>query len=90
MAIRVGALALYPTFPEYINFCYGFMSSDLPWANDFFASFLSKESDVIPQPFEMYYISLSLGSTYILALLTIIVLWSVLAIINFICADNNP
>lgn len=41
MAIRIGALALYPTYPEYINFCYGFMTTDLPWFNDFFGSVLS-------------------------------------------------
>ena len=89
MAIRAGALALYPSYPEYINFCYGFMSSDFPWANSIFAQLLSDESDVIPEPFEMYYVSLSLSSTYFFALIVIIIVWSLISLTSIVCQNKN-
>ena len=30
-SLKCGALALYPTYAEYVNYCYGFMTADLPW-----------------------------------------------------------
>lgn len=47
-ALRCGALALYPTYAEYVNFCYGFMTADLPWLNSYFGSKLANANDVIP------------------------------------------
>lgn len=41
MAFKCGSLAIYPAFPEYINYCYGYALVDLPWLNDYFASKLS-------------------------------------------------
>lgn len=32
-ALKAGALILYPTYIEYINYCTGFMTADLPWLN---------------------------------------------------------
>ena len=33
LALKCPALILYPMSAEYINFCYGFMTADLPWIN---------------------------------------------------------
>ena len=33
LALKTGALILYPTYGEYVDFCSGFMTADLPWAN---------------------------------------------------------
>lgn len=32
-ANKVPALIIHPTFVEFVSFCYGFMTADLPWAN---------------------------------------------------------
>lgn len=34
-ALKVVSIVLYPTFAEYINYCYGFMTADMPWLNAF-------------------------------------------------------
>jgi hypothetical protein len=35
-SIKCAALALYPTYAEYVSYCYGFMTADLPWLNTTF------------------------------------------------------
>jgi hypothetical protein len=32
-AIKCAALMLYPTYAEYVSYCYGFMMIDFPWVN---------------------------------------------------------
>jgi hypothetical protein len=48
LAFKVGALLLYPTYIEYINYCTGFMYADFPWLNKFFGSNLSDGRDYSP------------------------------------------
>ena len=33
LAFKVGALLLFPTYLEYVQYCLGFMTADFPWAN---------------------------------------------------------
>jgi hypothetical protein len=40
-AIKTCSLVLFPVFSEYINYCYGFMTADLPWANSFYTNYLA-------------------------------------------------
>ena len=47
------------------------MTADFPWLNDTFASALSNPSDLSPSPYSLYYVSLSIASTYLLACILI-------------------
>lgn len=85
LALKCGALALYPTYFEYIDYCYGFMIADFPWLNGTFSSLIANSSDVIPAPYTIYYVSLSLASTYLLAsggVAFITVIFSLLSSLN--------
>ena len=33
LAMKCGALILFPTYLEYYDYCSGFMIADIPWAN---------------------------------------------------------
>lgn len=83
-AMRCGALALYPSYAEYINYCYGFMTSDLPWLNSQFGEKMANDSDVLPNPYTMYYTNLSMISTYFLALIIIATVWFFVALFSYI------
>lgn len=89
-AIKCGALALYPTYTEYINFCYGFMLADLPWFNSFFGNTLANVSDNVPSPYLMYFVNLSLVSTYLLAFSAIVIIWFVFALISYLSESIKP
>ena len=88
MAFKAGSLAIYPTFPEYINYCYGFAIADLPWLNQIFGSSLSNLSEYTPNPYLMQYQTLNLSSTYLLGLLVYGTLAIVLLIIRK-CWNNK-
>jgi hypothetical protein len=45
------------------------MVLDFPWLNNFFASYLSVPTDITPPTYIMYYTSMSMASTYLLALI---------------------
>jgi hypothetical protein len=72
LSLKVGALILYPTYLEYINFCYGFMFADFPWLNSYFGSNLGDPRDKLPEPYSFFYINMNFGSTYLLAFFVII------------------
>ena len=82
MAFKCGSLAIYPTFPQYINYCSGFALADLPWLNNIFGSALSNLSEYTPNPYLMQYQTLNLPSTYLLALITYGILAIVLLVIR--------
>lgn len=85
LALKCGALALYPTYFEFIDYCYGFMTLDLPWLNDFFASIISEPSDITPEPYLVYYTNLSLASTFLLATVSLGVLSCILLFFLLVC-----
>ena len=47
-AVKCGALALYPTYGEYVSFCYGFMMAEVPWFNSFVGERLGQPNDFSP------------------------------------------
>jgi hypothetical protein len=47
------------------------MVLDFPWLNDFFANYMSVLTDVTPSTYFMYYSSMSIASTYLLALIIV-------------------
>ena len=82
--LKTPVLMVYPSYAELINFCSGFMVADFPWLNDYFGANLSEPTDKTPLPYLLFYTSLSIGSTYILALLVIIFIVVVLFIIAYL------
>ena len=63
------------------------MTADFPWLNDTFASALSNPSDLSPSPYSLYYVSLSIASTYLLACIVTAFLAIFLTIIGSIWTD---
>ena len=77
LAMKCGALALFPTYSEYVNYCWGFMLADFPWMNSTIGEILAEPTDSIPSPFAVFFTNLNLGSTYSLAMLVVVVLIAV-------------
>ena len=73
--MKCAALILYPTYSEFINFCYGFMSADFPWLNAYIAQYLVDISDDTPNPYLLFYLNMNIASTYLIALIVIGFLW---------------
>lgn len=88
-AIKCGGLALYPTYGEFVNYCYGFMMADLPWLNGIFGEAFGKDDDIIPGPHAMYYTSLSITSTYFLAIIVIALIWFFAAVFGYLRKNNT-
>lgn len=76
-------LAVYPAYGEMISYCAGFMAPDLPWFNLYFGESLSDPTDATPFPFLLFYISLSLSSTYLLATVAIVFIAFVLGALAY-------
>jgi len=84
LAIKFGALALFPSFAEYINYCSGFMTADFPWLNSLFGEKLGNSMEIIPNPYAMYFTNLSVVSTYLLAIIAILGIWITLLLLSFL------
>ena len=74
LAFKVGALLLYPTFMEYIQFCSGFMYADFPFLNSVFGGSLGDPRDLTPAPYAFFYTNMNLGSMYFLAVIVILLM----------------
>lgn len=66
-AYKIGALLLYPTYIEYMQFCYGFMAADFPWANKPLGEALGNFRDISPQAYKVFYTNMNLGSMHFIA-----------------------
>lgn len=85
LAIKCGGLVLYPTYAEYINYCYGFMAADFPWLNPLMGTNYGSSAEIIPSPYTLYYVNLSLISTYFLAIIIITLIWFTTSAIKYVC-----
>lgn len=54
-ALKSISISLYPTYGEYINFSYGFMTADFPWFNSWFGYALSDAADYTPNGYLLFY-----------------------------------
>jgi hypothetical protein len=79
--MKCAGLAVYPAYAELVNYCEGFMLGDLPWLNSYFASQLAVPTETIPSSYRLFYISLSLASTYLLPIGLFVFVGTVLLII---------
>ena len=57
------------------------MIADMPWFDSFFGNTLSDFRDASPQPFRLFYVSMSIASTYLLPLLTMASLFVIFGLI---------
>ena len=85
LSLKGGALILYPTYKEYAEFCWGFMTADLPWANSFFGGVFGQDGDLTPFPFKVFFTNLNIGSTYFLALTVICLLVAISFLVGRLC-----
>lgn len=81
-AFKVGALLLFPTYFEYINYCSGFMYADFPWLNRFFGEKLSDSRDTTPDPYSLFYDNMNLASMYLLPLSIFILLFIITVLVG--------
>ena len=49
------------------------MTADIPWANESIGNLVSKGSDVQPEPYSLFYVSMNIGSTYLISLIIIMI-----------------
>lgn len=54
------------------------MLSDFPWLNSYFGNLFSYAYDTSAKPYAMFYTNMNIGSTYLLAICTAIVIGFVL------------
>ena len=87
--MKTPALMIYPSYAELISYCSGFMISDMPWLNRFFGSSLSLATDSTPFPYLLFYTSLSLASTYLLALVVICTIVLSLVATAYLCESTR-
>ena len=77
------------TYMEYMDYCFGFLTADLPWLNTF-TSFLSSSSDLSPNSYLLFYSNMTLASTFLSAFGLISLLAIILLAIGYICPQNRP
>lgn len=89
LLLKTPVLMLYPTYVELIDYCSGFTIADMPWFNNMLAGMFSDPRDSTPQPYLLFYTSLSVASTYLLPIVFIICCYIVLGIIAGIKKDTG-
>jgi hypothetical protein len=82
LLLKTPILMIYPTYAEFIDYCQGFMIADMPWIKNFFAELLSDPRDITPQPYLLFYTSLSIASTFLLPIIFMILIYTVLKVIS--------
>ena len=87
LLLKVPAMVIYPTFGDYINYCYGFTLLDFPWVNEVLSKILSNQGDTAPAGYLMFYLNLSLASTYLVAVG--IFLFLIILVSLFSCDREN-
>jgi hypothetical protein len=89
LLLKTPILMIYPTYAEFIDYCQGFMIADMPWINNFFAELLSDPRDITPQPYLLFYTSLSIASTFLLPIIFMILIYTVLKVISIANKEHN-
>lgn len=89
LLLKTPVLALYPTYAELIDYCAGFMFADLPWLNGYLADRFSDPLDSSPEPYRLFYTSLSLSSTYLLALTVLCLAAVVLGLVYYLSESSR-
>lgn len=73
-AMKAVAIGLYPMFGEYVDWGFGFMTADWPWAAGRIGTLLGDSSDVTAPGYLLFFTNMSLFSTFALPLLILLIL----------------
>lgn len=65
------------------------MTADFPWINQYLGNLYGKLGDLSPDPLRMYYVNLSLISTYFLAIIVIMVIWLLLSLLGYLIPQHT-
>lgn len=65
--LRCGGVIFSLAYMEYIDYCYGFLSPDLPWLNIVTAS-MAASADLSPNSYLLFYENMTIASSYFTAL----------------------
>ena len=74
LAMKCGALILFPTYVEYFDYCSGFMNADFPWANAAVGAALGNESDSQPFAYAVFFTNMNFASMYLIAFSVILLM----------------
>lgn len=84
-ALKTVSISLYPTYGEYINYSYGYMTADLPYINKWVGELLSDSSDDTPLGYLLFYTNMSMFSMFLLALFVYLMAVG----INYLCFNEG-
>jgi hypothetical protein len=75
--LRCGGIIFSKVYMEYIDYCYGFLSPDLPWLN-LITSSIAASPDLSPNSYLLFYANMAIPNTYLSALCLVIALIAIL------------
>ncbi len=86
--LRCGGIIFSLTYMEYMDYCFGFLSADLPWLNLLTAN-LAASADLSPNSYLLFYPDMTIASSYLSALCLIAALIITLAVIGAFCREKR-
>ena len=79
---------VYPTYAEYVDFCLGFMTPDLPWLNNLIPeNSLSNIDDDMPLGYRFYFHNMNMASMH---LFTVILFIAIIFFGYCLLIDSRP
>jgi len=89
LCFKMMAFIVYPLYGEYLNYCKGYVLLDFPWFDDYFSELTTIDSDVSPFQYKIFYNNLNLPSTYLFALMIILVTYSIGYLVTIFAMTNE-
>lgn len=86
--LRCGGVIFSLVYMEYMDYCYGFLSPDLPWLNLLTAS-LATNADLSPNSYLLFYSNMTLASTYLSSLCLILAIILILGLVAYFCRERR-
>jgi hypothetical protein len=86
--LKCGGFIFGLAYMEYLDYCYGFLSADLPWLSNFTLS-LSSISDLSPNSYLLFFANMTLASTYLGALCLVALIAVILIVIGVVSSAKR-